>query len=295
MGSRRPGDGAEAGQLNFNEGRVRAFKASLRSIGTSQKFNLDYLRRFVRQRALFRRLFLLVSEKKLPATVQAYTHITQYPHFILNYSSIANLPVVGLSDRFDIFFFSPVQLVPSASALLDQLRALDPQLANHPLKVYEVDPPVGTATRLPVRSHFTQALSYFESNSIDTALMGDLTYDQMIPLLERSGVSLRDLFTELPPGGLTSLASPDERALLSQLAVSLTRSGKGPDMFLLLSKAGQLRAKIRRLKSVSISYSTSEIRDLDSGGLSPARFRKRIGALATELLTNLRAVHEMLL
>jgi len=279
-------------KLKLTEAQVRSFKASLRSIGSSDRFNLEFLKQFVQKRKAYRKLFLLVSDKKLPRPIQAY--ITQNPHFILDYSSIANLPVIGISDRFDIFFFSPSELVPNASALLDRLRSLDAGLSTHPLKVYEIDPVEGVATDLPRNSHFTQSLSYFENGSVDTTSLADLTYDQVIALLQRNRVSLRELFSEFPPGELAASASKAERRLISEVARPLTKTTAGVDMFALLGQAGELRKKLNSLDPSSIQYTAAEIAHLFGGDLTARRFRKRLHNLATEALANLESLDDML-
>lgn len=281
-----------ATKLKLTEGRLRSFKASLRSIGTSDRFNLGFLKDFVHKRSTYRKLFLLVSEKNLPRPIQTY--ITQNPHFILDYSSIANLPVIGLSDRFDIFFFSPSDLVPSSSALLDRLGKLDPGFAAHPVRVYEIDPTEGLGTNLPPSSHFTQSLAYFENGAIDTTGFADLTFDQVVTLLQRGNIPLRELFQGFPPGELATSGRRSEKTLLSELAGPLMKSDAGEDLFRLVPNASRLKKKIATLKKVSVEYSSTDITELYSGNATLSRFRKRLSQLATELIANLSSLDEML-
>lgn len=281
-----------ARKLNYKESQIRAFKASLSSIANSDRFNLGYLKRYVSSQRAYRKLFVVVSDKNLPRTIQSY--ITQCPHFILNYSSIANLPVLGLSHRYDVFFFSPRSLLASPAALLDEFRLIDPSVEQHPLKIYEIDPTDASATALDKRSHFSQAIGFFENTAIDTSLLTDLSYDQILALFERNKVSLRDLLKALPPAELSPSAVPSEKAFLNDIASSITGTGVKADMFALKGHVRAIRQRINGIKRSPIDYSAQQLAKLYNGKATLSKVKKRMAILATEIFDGLNNLNEMM-
>ncbi|MGD0172871.1 MAG: hypothetical protein ABSC61_00340 [Anaerolineales bacterium] len=281
-----------AKKLNYKEGQIRTFKASLSSIANSGRFNLGYLKRFISDRKLYRKLFVVVSDKNLPKAIQSY--ITQCPHFILNYSSIANLPVLGLSSRYDVFFFSPLSLISSPSALLDEFRSIDPLIEEHPLKIYEIDPTEALATLIDSRSDFSQTIGFFENTSINTSFMSDLTYDQIMALLERNKISLRDLLRALPPAELSPSALPSEKEFLNKLSSTYTGTGSSADIFSLIGHSREIRRRINNLKNLPVQYTSQEVSSLYNKKITLHKLKCRLVMLTIEFFDALRSLNEMM-
>ncbi|OGR25706.1 MAG: hypothetical protein A2139_14100 [Desulfobacca sp. RBG_16_60_12] len=278
--------------LKLRESQIETFKGSLQAVANSGRLNLDHLRRFVSARARFRKLFVVTSDTKLPKRIQSY--ISQNPHFILNWASIANLPRIGLSRRFDIFFFSPSKLIPSATAALAELARIDESVLSHPVKVYEVDPTQSASSALERSPSFAQAIRFFEDASIDTGVMGDLTYDQLLSVLEHANVSLKDLLRELPIAEFSSAAFPEEKPYLESLFKRIAAIDGGRDIFRTIGSMTAVSRRITALKKIPVDYSGDHIRQEFAGKASLDKARSRLRKVAGEIVSNIEALNDML-
>ena len=279
-------------RLSLKEAQIHSFRASLEAVAKSGRLNLDHLRRFVRARRQYRKLFLVASETKLPKPIQSY--ITQNPHFLLNPSSLANLPRIGLSSRFDIFFFSPRVLLTSSGAALDHFSNIDPTIRDHPLKVYEVDPIESSSTALERTSQFAQAISFFEDSTIDTSQIATLSFRQVLSVLEHANVSLKDLLREIPISEFSSSAVQEEKPVLNNLFAHAIALPDGTDVFRALANPRPIFRRIAALSAISPSYSDDNRRQLFNNRLTLPKCKTRLRLVAQEILDNLKALNESL-
>jgi len=284
---------AIATKLKLSEAQLDSFKSSLEAVARSGKLDLDHLREYIRKRSQYRKLFVVTSDTKLPKRIQSY--IRQNPHFILNWSSIANLPKIGLSRRFDIFFFAPRELVPSSEAALRQFSDIDPTVRDHPLKIYEVDPSQAASTALAKGPHFAQAIRYFESSAIDTAEMGELSYPQLLAVLESANVPLKDLLRELPIAEFSSGIYPEEKGFMEKLFRPIITKDGGTDVFRAIGSTKVVRRRIAATKRAPVQYEPSRKHELFGSKLTLTKARARLIVIAEEIVANIEAVDTTLI
>jgi ethanolamine utilization protein EutP (predicted NTPase) len=279
-------------KLQLKESQIRSFRSSLEAVAKSGRFNLDHLKRFVAKRREYRKLFIVTSDTNLPQPVQTY--IRQNPHFILNWASIANLPRIGLSKRFDIFFFSPREPITSAAALLTRLSSLSNALHDHPIRIYAVDPIEGVGSSIARNPHFQQAISFFEEGTIDTSTIHELTYEQILALFENSNVPLLDLIREIPPAEFSSSITTPEKDALNSLFTPSIKTHDGMDVFRAISRRKAILSKARAMKTVPQPYLLPELHDQLGGSPTLPRVRTRLLTVSEEVLTNLASIDKML-
>jgi hypothetical protein len=281
-----------AERLRLKEAQIETFKSSLEAVAKSGRLNLDHLRRFVRTRGEYRKLFIVASETKLPKPIQSY--ITQNPHFILKPSSVANLPRIGLSSRFDIFFFSPRVLLTSAGAAIHHFAGIDPTVLEHPVKVYEVDPIESSSTGLQRASQFAQAISFFEDSTIDTSQIADLSYQQILSVLEHSNVSLKDLLRGIPISEFSSTIELEEKATIDQLFSRAVAVDGTSDVFRAPPNARTILSRVSRLRTIPVHYSIETRRTVFNNRVTLSKSKARLRLLVREILANLEALNQNL-
>jgi hypothetical protein len=284
---------AIAAKLKLSETQLESFKSSLEAVARSGKFDVDHLKEYIRKRSQYRKLFVVTSDTKLPKRIQSY--IRQNPHFILNWSSIANLPKIGLSRRFDIFFYAPRELVPSADAALRQFSEIDPSVLDHPIRIYEVDPSQATSAALAKGPHFAQAIRYFESSVIDTAEMGELSYPQLLAVLEAANVPLKDLLRELPIAEFSSGVYPEEKAFLEKLFRPIVTKDGAIDIFRAVGSTKAVRKRLAATKKAPVQYEPSHRNELFGTKLTLTKARSRLMDIAAEIVANIEAVDATLI
>ena len=284
---------AIATKLKLSEAQLESFKSSLEAVARSGKFDVEHLKGYIRKRTKYRKLFLVTSDTNLPKRIQSY--IRQNPHFILNWSSIANLPKIGLSRRFDIFFFAPRELVPSAEAALSQFSEIDPSVRDHPIRIYEVDPSQAASAALAKGPHFAQAIRYFESSAIDTAAMGELSYPQLLAVLEAANVPLKDLLRELPIAEFSSRAYPEEKVFLEKFFRPIVTKGGGVDIFRAVGSTKAVRKRVAAIRRAPVQYEPSHKSELFGGKQTLTKARARLTDVAAEIVANIEAVEATLI
>jgi ethanolamine utilization protein EutP (predicted NTPase) len=282
-----------ARKLKLNEAQIDSFKSSLEAVARSGKFDIDHLKEFIRKRSHYRKLFVVTSDTKLPKRLQSY--ITQNPYFILNWSSIANLPRIGLSRRFDIFFYAPKELIPSAEAALRRFAEIDPSVSEHPIRIYEVDPAQAASAALEKGPHFAQAIRYFESSAIDTLKMGDLSYPQLLSVFEAANVSLKDLLRELPIAEFSSQAYPEEKPFLDKIFRAVVTKGGNVDIFRAMGATKTVRKRVLATKTMPVQYEASHSSEAFGSKVTLPKFKSRLSAIAGEIVGNIEAVNATLI
>lgn len=278
--------------LDMKDSQIRSFKASVKAVAESNEFNLEYLRDFVRNRKTYRKLFLIVSRTHLPKAIQLW--IRQQPHFILRPSSIANLPLLGLSRRFDIFFFSPISLIPSATALRDEFMRIDDRVEDHPLRIYEIDPGERDSIGVGPISDFSQAITYFETSAIDGGEVADLSYGQMLSLLEHQNVSLLEVISDLSPAEYSSSIRHEEKEFLNDFLGAFIEDEPRGVFALINVLIKDVRSSLQQEGEINIDYSVGSLGDLYGGNPTVARKRKRMLDLFREISKSLTLIDEFL-
>lgn len=278
--------------LQLNKAQIASFKNSVRTVAESDQFNLKYLRDYVQKRRTFKKLFVVTADIRFSKPVQNW--IRQQPHFILFYSSIANLPRIGISGKFDIFFFSPEKLYPSASALYEKFIRIDPSVENHPIRIFEVDPSEGLRNSLSKPSAFGQAISYFEASTFDPTALEDLSYNQLISILEKRKVSLQSIITDLPPSEFTNSIRSTEKPLINSI-LSEFIPDEAEGVFALTGVGlADIRQAFSNFGNTDISYSAEEIVDLYSGNVTEAKKRARVTEVFRDIKKNLKILDEFI-
>ena len=281
-----------AGLLNMKDDQIRSFKASVKAVAESNEFNLEYLREFVRKRKSYRKLFLVVSRTRLPKPIQLW--IRQQPHFILSPSSIANLPLLGLSSRFDIFFFSPTTLIPSSQSLHDEFMKIDDRVKDHPLRIYEIDPSESNSVGLDRISHFSQAMTYFETTAIDGAAVEELSYSQLLSLLEHRKVSLLEVISDLSPAEYASSIRSEEKTYVNELLGPYIENERRGVFALTNVLIKDVRSRLQEEDEINIDYSGSAEELLFGGNETLHKKRMRILDLFREISSNLTLLDQFL-
>lgn len=278
--------------LNFKEAQVRSFKESIRSIAESEEFNLDYLHDFVKKRREYRKLYLIAAEKRFPKRIQKW--ITQQTHFILSYSSIANIPRVGLSDRYDIFFFSPTELIPSAQDLFDLFINIDPSVKFHPVRIFEIDTSEGLRSSLDKSSTFSESISYFEARSFDGTRVEDLSYSQLLSILDGRNVSLINVISDLPPSEYSNTVLTNEKEYVNHVLDGFISNNSDGVFGLLSLSIKEFRDYLFVVDDYPILYTDSQVEDLFGGNSSKSKIRERIVDVFKEIKINLKLIQSFL-
>lgn len=278
--------------LDMKDTQIRSFKASVKAVAESKEFNVEYLREFVRKRKKYRKLFLIVSRTHLPKAIQLW--IRQQPHFLLRPSSIANLPLLGLSRRFDIFFFSPVSLIPSSKALHDEFMRIDDRVENHPLRIYEIDPTENDSASAAPLSDFSQAITFFETSAIDGGETKDLSYGQVLSLLEHQNVSLLGVISDLSPAEYASSIRPEEKEYITTLLSGFIKNEPRGVFALTNVLIKDVKSGLQGEDEIDVDYSASALQDLYDGNQTIAKKRRRMLDLVREIFKNLALIDEFL-
>ncbi len=280
------------GLLNMKDSQINSFKASVQAVAESNEFNINYLKEFVNSRKTYRKLFIVASRTHLPKAIQLW--IRQQPHFILRPSSIANLPILGVSNWFNIFFFSPSTMIPSAQALYEKLCLIDDKVEKHPLRIYEIDPSESKSVGLDTISEFSQAITYFETSAISGDDVEAISYNQMLSLLEHRNVSLLEIISELSPAEYASSVLPEEKTYLNT-ALSQFIGDNDQGVFALTGVLiKDVKAWLKDEKNIQIDYSPASVVSNYSGKVTLAKKRARLLDLFREIQENLKQLCEFL-
>lgn len=280
-------------QLKFEKSKAKAFKSSIASIAHSGKLSLSFLEKFVQGKKTHKKLFILASKSGLSKDVQLY--IKQGVYFILNHTTIANLPGIGLSRGMDIFFFSPKKNFRSAEALYKFIKKIDPQIQAHPLKIYDIDPFSGFGSAYGNDIQFAQAISYFENTSFDPTSF-EVTPQQQLNALMGKGVSLKEILQGLPASEFSTEIVPAEKQFFDTLTEPHIKVRRNVDIFALLKGRRVLEKAISKmhLADFKVKYSRPLENELFAGKLTLQKVRNRYKGLLREVCDNLEIVDEFL-
>jgi hypothetical protein len=277
--------------LNLNKKQITSFKQSIKLVSLSDKFNLLYLSKYVNKRKKYKRLFLITSSKRLPKRIQTY--ITQSPFFILRPSSIVNLPKIGISERFDIFFFSPRKFFATSKSLLDEFKLIDNRISEHPMKIYLIDPAESLGISLQRRTDFSQAIGFFENRTFNSEDLDVLSFNQTISLLENNQISLRNILCELPISEFSSSILDSEKEFINNFAEQWIISENEKNIFQLLNFRKEINKQLNKISIFPISYDENAVGSILED-TSAESISKRIKIILDEILSNLESIKDML-
>jgi len=282
-------------KLNLSEQQTSSFKRSVEAIASSEKFTIRYLRKFIAGRKKYRKLFLITSKSGLPREIQSY--IKQNPYFILNFTSIENLPVIGRSKGLNIFFFSPIRFITTAKEMFTELTKIAPSLKNHPLKIYEIDPFEGYGNKLIQDVNLFEALQYFEHFAFQANEFRDLNYQQIISVLEQGKVSLKEVISELPISEFSSSIKESEKEMINGILNEFIREDNDLNIFRVLGKNREINSKIKKLRKsdIVINYDPIDFEDLYGEKMLMPEARNRLLNLANEIYENISSLDKSLL
>lgn len=281
-------------QLKFEKGKAKAFKNAIASIASSGRLSLGFLDKFVHSKKKYKKLYILASKSGLSQEVQLF--IKQGAYFILNYTSIANLPAVGLSKRMDIFFFAPNRYFRNAEDLFRFLAKIDPRVLSHPLKVYEIDPLSGLNNAFGNDVQFSQAVHYFEDSEFDPSDLTELSPAQKINALMEKGVSLKEILQGLSPAEYSIAIIDLEKEPFTKIVRPFIRDSHGQDIFQLPVVKVKVQREIEKMavSDFGINYSNAIVRELFAGKVTVKKLRKRFIGLLNEVAENLNVVEDFL-
>jgi hypothetical protein len=281
-----------ATKLKFSEDQSKRFKQSVEAVAKSEKFNIKYLKEFIIKRKKYRKLFLIVCKSGLSKKIQAY--IKQNPYFILNYTSIDNLPKIGRSRGLDIFFFSPTRVISNARNLLDELTKIDPGIALHPVKIYEIDPFESVNASLGNDLQLYQSIQYFEHLAFDSSQINELNYTQVLSVLEHSQVSLKDIISELPVAEFySSVLIDSEKALVNDVYAEFVSKKRTRNIFWIVGNEKRLIKKIRGLSKDDLSHG-QDYEAVFPGIKKLSDAKKRLLEISHEINANISALNSSL-
>lgn len=273
-------------QLDLKDNQFDSLKSSIEAISKSTKFNLKYLKSFVDERKKYKKLFIITSAKRLPKKIQTY--IKQNPHYILQPSSIVNLPKIGLSEQFDIFFFSPNDIITSGKQLINQFNQIDSSISNHPVKIFEIDPMESIDVALSQKTSFSESINFFTNNAINTDYFNNLNYYQILSVLENNNISIKDLIKEVSISVFSKESIVCENNFIDAFSNKYIVDSNGElNIFQIITKKQIIIGNIKKLNSINIEYSEKEIMELYNGKISLSKYKKRITYLMNELITTI--------
>lgn len=279
-------------KLKFSDKQTAHFKKSIEAVAKSKKFNLKYLREFIVKRKKYRKLFLIVSKSGLSKRIQGY--IKQNPYFVLNYTSIDNLPKIGRSKGLDIFFFSPTRVISNSRGLLQELRKIDREIDLHPIKIYEVDPFESVSASLGNDVQLYQSIQYFENLAFDSTQINDVNYAQTLSILEHSRISIKDVISELPITEFCSFELTDgEKLIANNLYKEFVNKKRVYNIFGVIGNEEKLFSKIRSLKKDTISKEKG-LSEAFSKTQKFSDIKKRLLDIAVEINNNISSLNSVL-
>lgn len=182
-------------KMTITDTEKNKIKDTICLVAQSGSFNLQYLEYFIDLRKKYGKLFVIASKLALPSKIQTY--IKSNLHFILRPSSINNIPNIGMSKMYDLFFFTPPTAIISVQRMKDVLISLDKSIESHPCKIYQIDPIIGYELGVSSDSEFFEMIHYFEEPTFKLSEKETYSRPQVLALLEENSISILDILKEL--------------------------------------------------------------------------------------------------
>lgn len=276
-------------KMKFTKGKITKFQNAFKSVVDSKNISLKYLKDLLNTNTKYSKAFLLISEDQLPSKIQTY--IKQNPYFILNWSSIANMPMIGTSERFDVFLFSPQMMYPTPEVLYKEFLRIDSGIKNHPLKIYMLDPFESFENKISESNEFLQAINYFEFGTYDFTNFEKLTKQQILSILEQNKISLKEIIQELPLSAFSEKILNNEKEIFDVIGKRVLKDENGKYNIFELIKSTKFKKEFISIKPDDIKYSRSDTKSLFNGKVTKPKLSNRIEIIYKEIYLNLKKAY----
>lgn len=276
-------------KMKFTKGKITKFHNAFKSVVDSKNISLKYLKDLLSTNTKYSKAFLLISEDQLPSKIQTY--IKQNPYFILNWSSISNLPMIGTSERFDVFLFSPQMMYPTPEVMYKEFVKIERGIKNHPLKIYMLDPFESFENKIAESNEFLQAINYFEFGRYDFTNFEKLTKQQVLSILEQKKISLKEIIQELPISAFSEKILNNEKEIFDVIGKRVLKDKNGKYNIFELIKSTKFKKDFMSIKPDNIKYSKKETKNLFKGKITKPKLSNRIVALYREIYINIKKAY----
>ncbi len=276
-------------QLNFSNTKIGQFKKSFSTIATEKFINKDLIEKMIDKKKFSGRLFIFTGKGNPPLAVEEY--IKSCPHYNLNYTQIVNIPGIGKSAKFVIYFFSPPNNIDNHEKLFKIFKKLDKNIVNHPFKIYEVNPFEGKHNQLTQDYERSSALKLFETYGSKLFQNDSLSYEEAIYIMQNQKISVHEVLYELPPSDFSTIIKREEKEVINKIIMKFLKKKK-----IKISELHKYTKEIKNeIKSIKdeIEYEKKNLEELYDGKIYLNDYRKRLTEIVYDINSNITSLADL--